>query len=136
VISISDHALGATFQVRVQPSGFPVGGGGFHEVHAAFLDESRTSGHLLERRTGNPDPRAARTAITGVVGEALKLSLSAPPLDGRANAALGEFFSEVFSIPRSAVQVLTGERSRNKVIRIAGRTAAELHQMLRAHFTV
>jgi uncharacterized protein YggU (UPF0235/DUF167 family) len=47
-----------------------------------------------------------------------------------------EFLSEVFSVPRSAVQVVTGERSRNKVIRIAGRTAAELQQMLRAHFTV
>jgi uncharacterized protein (TIGR00251 family) len=81
-------------------------------------------------------PRAARTAITGTVGDALKLSLSAPPIDGRANAALVDFFAEVFSVPRSAVQVLAGERSRNKVIRIAGRTSAELQQMLRAHFTV
>jgi uncharacterized protein (TIGR00251 family) len=81
-------------------------------------------------------PRAARTAITGTMGNALKLTLSAPPVDGRANVALGEFFAEVFSVPRSAVQVLAGERSRNKVIRIAGRTAAELQQMLRAHFTV
>ena len=81
-------------------------------------------------------PRSARTAITGTVGEALKLSLLAPPLDGRANVALGEFFAEVFSVPRSAVQVVTGERSRNKVIRIAGRTAAELQQMLRKHFIV
>lgn len=81
-------------------------------------------------------PRAARTAITGTVGEALKLSLSAPPLDGRANVALVDFFAEVFSMPRGAVQVVTGERSRNKVIRIAGRTASELQQMLREHFTV
>lgn len=81
-------------------------------------------------------PRAVRTAITGTVGDALKLTLSAPPIDGRANVELGEFFAQVFSVPRSAVQVLTGERSRNKVIRIAGRTAAELQQMLRTHFTV
>jgi uncharacterized protein (TIGR00251 family) len=81
-------------------------------------------------------PRAARTAITGTVGDALKLSLSSPPIDGRANVALGEFFADVFSVPRGAVHVLAGERSRNKVIRIAGRTAAELEQMLRAHFTV
>jgi uncharacterized protein len=81
-------------------------------------------------------PRAARTAITGTVGEALKLSLSSPATDGRANVALGEFFAEVFSVPRSAVQVLAGERSRNKVIRIAGRTADELQQMLRKHFSV
>jgi uncharacterized protein (TIGR00251 family) len=81
-------------------------------------------------------PRASRTAITGTVGDALKLTLSAPPVDGRANVALGEFFAEVFSVPRSAVQVLAGERSRNKVIRIAGRSASELEQMLRKHFSV
>jgi uncharacterized protein len=71
-----------------------------------------------------------------MMGEVVKLSLSAPPIDGRANVAVVEFFSDFFSVSRSAVQVVTGERSRNKVIRIAGRTAAELQQMLRAHFTV
>jgi len=81
-------------------------------------------------------PRASKTAITGTVGDAVKISLSAPPVDGRANDALVEFFSEVFSVPRGAVQVVTGERSRNKVIRIGGRTAAELQQKLRTHFTV
>jgi uncharacterized protein (TIGR00251 family) len=81
-------------------------------------------------------PRAARTAITGIVGDALKIALCAPPLDGRANAALVEFFSEVFSVPRGSVQVLVGERSRNKVICIAGRTAAELQLRLRERFTV
>lgn len=81
-------------------------------------------------------PSAARTAITGTVGDALKLTLSAPPLEGRANTALAEYFSEIFSVPRSAVQVVAGIRSRNKVIRIAGRSAAELQQKLREHFTV
>jgi len=81
-------------------------------------------------------PRTARTAITGMMGDVVKLSLSAPPVDGKANVAVVEFLSEVFSVPRSAVQVVTGERSRNKVVRIAGRTAAELQQRLRAHFTV
>jgi uncharacterized protein YggU (UPF0235/DUF167 family) len=47
-----------------------------------------------------------------------------------------EFFSEIFSVPRSTVQVVAGERSRNKVIRIAGRTGAEVQRMLREHFTV
>jgi uncharacterized protein (TIGR00251 family) len=81
-------------------------------------------------------PRTARTAITGTMGDALKLTLSAPPLDGRANTALAEYFSEIFSVPRGAVQVVAGIRSRNKVIRVAGRGAAELQQMLREHFTV
>jgi uncharacterized protein (TIGR00251 family) len=81
-------------------------------------------------------PRAGRTAITGTRGDALKISLSAAPLDGKANVALTEFFAEVFSVPQAAVQVVAGERSRNKVIRIAGRSAAELQQRLRKHFTV
>ena len=136
MIPINDHPLGATFAVRVHTSGFPVGPDGFHEVHAAFLNESRTRGRVMEQRTGNPDTSGARTAITGTVGDALKLTLSAPPLDGRANAALAEFLAEVFSVPRAAVQVVTGDRSRNKVIRITGRSAAELQERLRVHFTV
>jgi uncharacterized protein (TIGR00251 family) len=70
------------------------------------------------------------------VGEALKISLSAPPLDGRANAAVVEFFSEVLAVPRSAVQVVSGERSRNKLIRIAGWSGSEVQRKLRDHFTV
>jgi uncharacterized protein len=42
------------------------------------------------------------------MGDALKLSLSAPPLDGKANVALTDFFAEVFSVPRAAVQVVAG----------------------------
>jgi hypothetical protein len=70
------------------------------------------------------------------VGEALKVSVPAPPLDGRANAALVEFFSEVLSVPRSAVQVVAGEQSRNKIVRIAGCTGTEVERRLREHFTV
>ena len=64
------------------------------------------------------------------------MSLSAAPLEGQANVALAEFFSDIFLVPRRAVQVIAGERSRNKVIRIQGRSAAELQQMMREHFTV
>jgi uncharacterized protein (TIGR00251 family) len=70
------------------------------------------------------------------MGDALKLSLSAPPVEGKANVALTEFFAEVFSVPRASVQLVAGERSRNKVIRVVGRSAAELEQRLREHFTV
>jgi hypothetical protein len=70
------------------------------------------------------------------VGEALKISLSAPPLDGRANGVLVEFFSEVLAVPRSAVQVVSGERSRNKLIRIAGCSGSDVQRKLREHFTV
>ena len=81
-------------------------------------------------------PRAARTAISGTVGDALKISVSAPPLDGRANVAVVEFFSEILSVPRSAVQVVAGERSRNKMVRIVGCSGADVQRRLREHFTV
>ena len=77
-------------------------------------------------------PRARRNAITGVVGSALKLSLTAPPVEGRANQAVIEFFAELFEIPRSSVTIASGETSRNKVVRIAGLTKAAVSARLSA----
>ena len=65
-------------------------------------------------------PRARKNAITGVVGDALKLALTAPPVDGKANQAVIEFFADLFDIPRSSVTIASGETSRNKVVRIVG----------------
>jgi hypothetical protein len=65
-------------------------------------------------------PRARKNAITGVVGDALKLALTAPPVEGKANQAVIEFFADLFAIPRSSVTIASGETSRNKVIRITG----------------
>ena len=65
-------------------------------------------------------PRARKNAITGTVGDALKLALTAPPVEGKANQAVIEFFADLFAIPRSSVTIASGETSRNKVVRIAG----------------
>jgi uncharacterized protein (TIGR00251 family) len=65
-------------------------------------------------------PRARKNAITGVVGDALKLAITAPPVDGRANLGVIEFFADLFAIPRSSVTIASGETSRNKIVRIAG----------------
>jgi uncharacterized protein len=77
-------------------------------------------------------PRARRNAITGTAGDALKLALTAPPVEGRANQAVIEFFADLFQIPRSSVTIASGETSRNKVLRISGITAAQLRQRLAA----
>lgn len=69
-------------------------------------------------------PRARKNAITGVIGDALKLALTAPPIEGRANHAVIEFFAELFEIPRSSVTIASGETSRNKQVRITGLTRA------------
>src|SRR5215467_13054507 len=65
-------------------------------------------------------PRARQNAIAGVVGDMLKLALTAPPVDGRANQAVIEFLAELLEIPRSSVTITSGETSRSKVVRIAG----------------
>ncbi|HEY1526524.1 MAG TPA: DUF167 domain-containing protein [Candidatus Angelobacter sp.] len=75
-------------------------------------------------------PRARKNAITGVLGDALKLALTAPPVDGKANHAVVEFFADLFAIPRSSVTIASGETSRNKVVRIAGVTKPVAEQRL------
>jgi hypothetical protein len=75
-------------------------------------------------------PRARRKAIVGEFGEALKISLIAPPVDGRANEACVEFLAEVLKLPRSSVTIISGQGSRNKVVRVTGCTAAHVRGML------
>jgi uncharacterized protein len=65
-------------------------------------------------------PRARRNAIIGVVGDALKLAVTAPPVDGKANQAVIKFFADLFEIPRASVTIASGEASRDKVVRVAG----------------
>jgi uncharacterized protein (TIGR00251 family) len=73
-------------------------------------------------------PRAKKNAITGELGDALKLSLTTPPVEGRANEACIEFFANLLKVPRSSVTIASGERSRTKVVRVAGLSAAELER--------
>ncbi|HYL13998.1 MAG TPA: DUF167 domain-containing protein [Terriglobales bacterium] len=75
-------------------------------------------------------PRAKRNGITGEVGDALKLALTAPPVEGRANDACIEYLANVLDVPRSSVTIAAGQNSRNKVIRVAGLTAQEVRQRL------
>jgi uncharacterized protein len=76
-------------------------------------------------------PRAKTNAITGEVGDALKLALTAPPVEGRANQACIVFLAEVLNVPRSSVTIAAGGTSRNKVIRIAGVSADQVEDRLR-----
>jgi uncharacterized protein (TIGR00251 family) len=65
-------------------------------------------------------PRASRDEITGVVDGALKVRLQAPAVEDRANAALCEYLAELLKTPKSAVRILSGERSRIKRVEIRG----------------
>ncbi len=79
-------------------------------------------------------PGAKKTAIVGLYGEGpaaqLKVAVHAPPLEGRANAALIEFLAETFSIPKSAVSLVSGELSRSKVFHLRGVTLARANAVL------
>jgi uncharacterized protein len=75
-------------------------------------------------------PRAKRNAITGEVGDALKVALTAPPVDGKANDACIEFFAKFLKVPRSSVTIAAGETSRNKVIRVTNLSADEIRRRL------
>jgi uncharacterized protein len=77
-------------------------------------------------------PRARKNAITGVMGDVLKLALTAPPVEGRANEACTAFVAELLNVPRSSVTIAAGESSRQKLIRIAGVRAAHVEEKLRA----
>ena len=75
-------------------------------------------------------PGAKKNAITGEIGDALKLSLTALPSDGKANAACIEFFAKLLKVPRSSVTIASGQSSRGKVIRILGRSADQVRKVL------
>ena len=75
-------------------------------------------------------PRARENAITGELGDALKVSLTAPPLEGKANAACIEFFANLLKVPRSSVTIASGLSSRGKLIRVAGLSAEEIRKRL------
>ena len=76
-------------------------------------------------------PRAKKNAITGELGDALKVALTAPPVEGRANEACISFFAELLNVPRSSVTIAAGESSRNKLIRVSGVSAAQVEKKLR-----
>ena len=75
-------------------------------------------------------PRAKRNAVTGEIGDALKLALTAPPVEGRANQACIEFFANLLEVPRSSVTIASGHTGRRKVIRVAGLSADEVRKRL------
>jgi uncharacterized protein len=71
-------------------------------------------------------PRSSRNQIVGVEGEALKIKLTAPPVEGAANAALIEFIAEWLGVRRSAVSIVSGDKARNKLVRVNGVTREQV----------
>ena len=66
------------------------------------------------------EPRSSRKGISGVVGDAIKIKVNAPPVGGAANEELIEVLSEEFGIKKTSIRILRGISSRNKVVEIEG----------------
>lgn len=76
-------------------------------------------------------PRAARNEVVGWVGETLKIKLTAPPVEGEANAALVAFLADALGISRAAVALVKGKASQNKIVHVAGLTLEEVVEKLK-----
>ena len=74
-------------------------------------------------------PRASRNAIDGEWQGALRIRLSVPPVEGRANEALRRFLADCLNVPLAAVKIASGERSRVKRVEVLGAKAEQLRAM-------
>ncbi|MGH7678607.1 MAG: DUF167 domain-containing protein [Gemmatimonadaceae bacterium] len=89
--------------------------------------ERRPRGVRLSIRV---QPRASSTGIVGLHGDALKVRLTAPPVDGAANEALVRLLSETFGIPVRAITIVAGSGSRTKVVELDGITEEAVRKLL------
>jgi uncharacterized protein len=80
-------------------------------------------------------PRAKRNQVVGELGDALKVALTAPPVEGRANEACIALFAELLKVPRSSITIATGQNSRRKIVRVAGITADNFRARISTYFS-
>ena len=76
-------------------------------------------------------PRSSRTAVGPLVGDRLRVAVTAPPVDGEANAAVIDALAQAFGVRRAAVTIVRGERGRRKTVRLEGATAATYQRLAR-----
>ncbi|AEG14772.1 YggU family protein [Desulfofundulus sp. TPOSR] len=77
-------------------------------------------------------PRAARNELAGVFEDALKVRLTAPPVEGEANEACRDFFARLLGVPRVRVEIIAGHTGRNKLVRVQGVTVEQVRSLMAA----
>jgi len=75
-------------------------------------------------------PRASRTALAGLHGDAIKIRIAAPPVDGKANDECRRFIAKLIGVATASVEIIAGESSRDKVIRVRHTTVARVREAL------
>jgi uncharacterized protein (TIGR00251 family) len=78
-------------------------------------------------------PRSSRTEICGIQGDELKVRVTAPPVEDAANRLCIEFFAKLFKLPKSAVSIMSGHKSRHKRLLISGVTMKDVRNTLPIH---
>jgi uncharacterized protein (TIGR00251 family) len=78
-------------------------------------------------------PRASRNTIAGIHDGAVRIRLTAPPVEGVANEALIGFLSSVLRVPKQDIELVSGQTARNKVVSVSGLSAEEVEARLRSH---
>ncbi len=74
-------------------------------------------------------PRASRSRVEGIHGDALKVRVNAPPVDGAANEAVVDVLAEALGVPRRMIRIVAGESSRSKVVEVTGIGAAAVRDL-------
>lgn len=77
-------------------------------------------------------PRASKNQISGVQGEELKIRLTSPPVEGAANKLCREFIADLFDVSKSSVEIISGEASRHKRLRVAGTHPGQFNSLIAA----
>ncbi len=75
-------------------------------------------------------PRASKNEIVAREGGGIKIRLTAPPVDGAANEALIRFLSDILSVPKSQIEIVSGHASRDKIVRISGISPGDAERIL------
>jgi uncharacterized protein (TIGR00251 family) len=77
-------------------------------------------------------PRASKNQIVGMEGDAIKIRLNAPPVEGKANEALVKFLAETLGVSRAQIEIVRGHASRRKVVRVRGVTAEQIEEITKS----
>ena len=75
-------------------------------------------------------PKASKARLAGILGHALKVCVTAPPVDGKANTAIIAFFAKLFHVPKSAITVISGHQGRRKPLAVIGLAAARAREII------
>lgn len=75
-------------------------------------------------------PKASKARLSGILGNALKVCVTAPPVDGKANDAVIAFFAKLFHLPKSAITVCSGPQNRRKRLAVKGLAATRAREII------